>query len=658
MNTPNSMRSRFAVLIGINAYAERPLMGCERDIQEIKRYLESISTSVNVQMLSTTHGDDSGLAEDRTLWPTYGNVTSCLERVTSLANAGDYVYIHYSGHGTRIEPCNEYGNKCSGDLALDLLQGDNGTDVHYLRGLELAHLLNNMVNNGLSTTLVLDCCFSGSVLRHDDYDEIRSLPYDADIDKAYPLDPIRSTGYENGRPNYRDGEILPNWLMDADGYTILTACGPHEVARELKFPDGHRQGALSYFLLHTLEKFGDFDTRQQDLHRHLGARFRECQLSQNPMLFGNKDLCFFGGPQLELDSAIISVVRDRNGSLRLQAGQAHGVCNDYQFALKAFHSTKIDSRHTIEDSIIAKVIKSGALTSELELLGKHRSQTDVQTGWTARPLTQLSLRRFSVRLMSDLPRLDIWTKAAKERPSLDIHTTQALGYQYSFHITQNADKDYEILEESNNLIFTIPGAIVDREKNQSYVLDLICHLAQFRFLKCLTNNLPALAFKESFSAYLVHASGETTEAGSIATVRNQGILFLETRNTGDRPLYLHIYDMGPCWEVVNVLKDAFEVIPPGNTDEGYTGICKKRLRMTIPQSLRDAGRRECEDILKVFITSQPTTFTSLELPDLKGQPRGKTSSNPSGDSRKASGTSPGVVEDWVAMSFFIHVIAV
>jgi hypothetical protein len=656
MDKPDSTRLRFAVLIGVNAYAKRPLMGCERDVQEIKEYLERIPNAVHVEMLSTAYGDDSGFAQDRTLWPTYGNITSSLEKVTSLANAGDFVYIHYSGHGTRMEPCDEYGNKCSGDLALDLLEGSGGSDIRYLRGLELAYLLDNMVKKGLLVTLVLDCCFSGCVMRHGDYDGIRSLPYDAEVDKVYPPDPIRSTGYRDGRPIYRDGAIQPNWIIDADGYTILTACGPHEIARELKSADGHRQGALSYFLLSTLKQFGDFRTTQQNLHRHLGAIFRQYQSTQNPMLFGNKNLTFFGGPQLKLDSATISVVRHRNGSLRLQAGQAHGVCNGDQFVLRAFHSANADSSHTIEDPVIAKVIKSGGLTSELELLVTSHSQTDVQTGWTARAITRLLLREFPVQLMAGLPYLELWIRAAKARTSLDIHTTQVLGYPFSFHLTQNANNNYEILDESNNVIITVPGAIDERERDMGHLLDLISHLVEFKFLRGLTNNLPSPTLKESYSAYLVHTSGETTGAGSIAMVKDDDTLFLETRNTGDRPLYLHIYNMTPRWEIVNILKDFFEVIPPHNTNEGFTGICRKKLRMNIPRKVRDAGRRECEDILKVFITSQPTCFNSLELPDIEGQLKGKASLNLIGDSRQASSTSPSASEDWVALSFVIHVI--
>ena len=76
-------------------------------------------------------------------------MNSGVEKITPLAKPGDFVYIHYSGNGTRMKLSSEYSNKATGDLALDLLEGTNGNHIHYLRGLELAYLLKSMVTKGL-----------------------------------------------------------------------------------------------------------------------------------------------------------------------------------------------------------------------------------------------------------------------------------------------------------------------------------------------------------------------------------------------------------------------------------------------------------------------------------------------------------------------------
>lgn len=70
--------------------------------------------------------------------------------------------------------------------------------------------------------------------------------------------------------------------------------------------------------------------------------------------------------------------------------------------------------------------------------------------------------------------------------------------------------------------------------------------------------------------------------------------------------------------------------------------------MIIPETMREKGHYHCEDIIKVFITSQPTSLNLLELPKL-GNPAKKQIPNTSG--RIGSIDSP---EDWVALNFLIR----
>ena len=71
---------------------------------------------------------------------------------------------------------------------LDLVLFDELHGIRYLLGLELAQLLKQMVERELLVTVVLDCCFSGEVVRHHDSDMtgIRAINYDPIIAAAYP----------------------------------------------------------------------------------------------------------------------------------------------------------------------------------------------------------------------------------------------------------------------------------------------------------------------------------------------------------------------------------------------------------------------------------------------------------------------------------------
>lgn len=182
--------NHFAILIGINNYQEKPLQGSVRDVQNIEQHLKAWSTSVRIQKFTATTSPDSLLAgptEDQNSWPTYHNVTTAIADTISQAKSGDFVYIHYSGHGTRAAPGSQFSSTSTGDLALVLLDGPDGTGVRYLWGPALAIRLKAMVGKGVVVTLVLDCCFSASVYRVKD-PRVRFLPYHNEIGSRYSFD--------------------------------------------------------------------------------------------------------------------------------------------------------------------------------------------------------------------------------------------------------------------------------------------------------------------------------------------------------------------------------------------------------------------------------------------------------------------------------------
>ncbi len=173
--------------------------------------------------------------EDSQLLPTSRNINAAFEEITKSAKAGEFVYTHYSGHGTRETPNNRSYNESPGDLALVLLTEEKKKPETYLYGQSLAYSLNAMIKKGLVVTLVLDCCFSVSVYRHG-YASVRYLPYDAEIGSMIPLDSKGSPDdIQANKPASRDASMLPNWLIDPDKYAILVACGPGEEAGESQF---------------------------------------------------------------------------------------------------------------------------------------------------------------------------------------------------------------------------------------------------------------------------------------------------------------------------------------------------------------------------------------------------------------------------------------
>lgn len=86
--------------------------------------------------------------------------------------------------------------------------------------------------------------------------------------------------------------------------------------------------------------------------------------------------------------------------------------------------------------------------------------------------------------------------------------------------------------------------------------------------------------------------------------------------------------------------------------------------MEVPESLQSRGEKQCEDIVKVFVTSKATSFPSMVLPDipLQAQHRGGQARE-TGDmlltfleglntSLRGNGHAEG--EEWATRSFIIR----
>jgi hypothetical protein len=639
MDDHHAVAKYYAILIGIDAYPRGPLTSCVRDVQMIKKCLEDKLSSVDIRTLTASKNPNPEIVtppEDPERWPTYRNVTSIFKSITSQAEPGDFVYIHYSGHGTRETPCFDFSNQSNGDLALVLLQENQSPEL--LRGPLLARLLKNMVDKGLVVTLVLDCCFSATVYRNSD-SCVRYLPYGLAAASTSPSDPEDSLAGRDTRSGNRNASMRDNWLLEPDRYAILVACGPDENAKggSEASEKGSRYGALSYFLFQTLSNHG-LGRRHNDIHRHLCARFWESCVAQNPVLYGKADQGFFGPVTSHCGVRSINII-ERGGSLQLLAGQAHGLRDGDRFTVSPPGSTRdLDG----EERPIAMVTHVGAFTSQLELSGTQRN---LRTGWSAEPLTCAYLANFPVQLAPNLPQHDQWLAALKERSlgtGIDTHQVPAL------QVVLNNTDEYEILDNSGRKFINL-RAIPRDQVDTSRICDVLEHLARFRMAKDLINPTPIAAFRTSFDIQIIRDRTAFGPEEQIE-VRHNSNVELTIENMGDRVLYAHVYNLDSCWRVKGILHATYEAIPPRkdprNSDLSFMGKLARKIRMTVPPMMKEHG--SCEDIIKVFLTSQPTSFDLLELPNL-GELAETTAGN------RVSHPNSHVSEDWVALNFPIRI---
>jgi hypothetical protein len=677
MPEQSSVVTQYALLVGINFYPDslRSLRGCVRDVQGIEEHLIT-RTGIDIRRLtaSPTEPESSLPAEDAEHLPTHDNMVSSLDRIISHSVPGDLVYIHYSGHGTTIPPESEFSdgpNTSTGELALVLLQGTQGTDIKCLGGSELALRLSKMVEKNLIVTLVLDCCFSGSVMRGDG--SVRFLPYNLLVETVHPPTPLESLGLETEAiiSGARDASMRQNWLANPDGYCILTACGPTEVAKEVEVT-GQHYGALSYFLLRSFIKRGGVGGKQQRIYAHLCARFRERYPWQKPMLYGNKRLRFFEDAGGGSDVTPIPVIITRDIPPKLQAGEAHGVCEGDRFIV-CTTGTAEDGSEAERGPVIAEVTNVGALLSDLKILDAE--SFPALSGLTAVARTRLSLRRFPIRLELRLACSAVWKAALEERASLDVQFVDDAepGASFSFYAAITAKNVYEIRDEWNRAIPNLPASPYSLEENASYVLDILEHLTRFKLVQSLANTEPKNDFRQSFDVRLVNTTaGKITAPGCLRAepfhpgcshlecvmeAAHNDVLELQVQNNEDKlghALHVHIYSLGSCWETENLLHANHEVVPPRHSNQsldykqGTSGQWNKRIRMTVPEQLQERGMRQCDDTIKIFLTIQQTSFTCLELPQI-----GELT-----ERHKAAGSWKGVPdhlsEDWAALSFRVR----
>ncbi|KAK9418572.1 putative Peptidase C14 caspase domain-containing protein [Seiridium unicorne] len=679
--------THFALLVGVDFYPKDSndwhcLRGSVQDVREINEYLTRSPTQVQVQMLTATCNDPdpSRPVENGENLANHKNVVEKLEDIASRAPAGSLIYIHFSAHGTAIEPSSKFSDGSTGDLALVLLEGDNGLNVRYLRGVELAFQLRNMVDNGLRVTLVLDCCTSGSVLRDRSDPSVRYLPYNPRVDIAYPPIPGKNLGLQDiaVQPINRSGSMRPNWLVNPDGYTILTACGPTEEAKEIEVASQYH-GALSYFLLRCFERYGQVNGRSHDIYsyvraRFLDPRFREHVSKQTPMLYGNQSLLFFENVACELGAIEVPIVQTR-GKVQLEAGQVHCVCEGDKFVLlpQVVQQTSTGDGN----ELFFEVTSAGDLVSVLKM---SDPQTTIHSGATVTACTRLSLRRFPIRVELRLPCLSVWTTALISRPSLDVsfaeRNTLDSRTLYSFNVAIVAKNYYEIRDDSNQLVSGLPLSPYDLEENADYVLDIVEHLAQFKWLMGLTNRRlmdPDHPFPAMFSVSLTNPSGRVFQPGCmhsghfhpwcshsecVVDMKHGEKLIIDVENKSspdDLGLYLHLYGMGSSWNIENLLKADFAVIPPRSSNQhvrdykyGTTGKWRKKITMTVPDRQGEKRMCQCDDVFKILLTPQPTSFSLWELPELGKASKGHGVGEGRGDA------PPTLSEDWALLSFHVR----
>ena len=624
----------YALLIGIDYYESNPyynsLRGAVRDIDKVADYLEK-SLQIQTQQitrLTSPLPDTNSLADVRSarreLPPTYQNIVQSFNDITENAQAQDLVYIHYSGHGgraTTIFP------ELKGDKQFDegLVPMDVGDNGRYLRDVEIATLLKRMTDKGLIVTVIFDSCHSGGATRGDG--DIRgSRNRDPDTQER-PFDSLVATR-EDLVQNWRvltQGNKKESWLPNQRDYVFLGACRPSEYAYESAFDGKDRNGALTYWMLDTLNTVHTGLTYQA-LYDRVKGQIQSKFPNQLPMLLGEGDRLVFGSEiQLVQYSLTVIKVASVQGTLEvtLDGGLAQGLSRGTRFALYPVGSNFTDQQQRMA---VVEITELQASTATAKILTMEESGVsvvveDIQPGLSAvmesAPLTLRHPVRLFIKEVGNGENQLPSNLADKQAAALERVRQAMQGNGWLREVKDNEEGDYQVAIGKNGeyeicigmpLTNLKPLLMIDDTSAPEKVITRLVHLSKYQAIAELDNPNSPLAQYLEFELLDANKNPFPTPDN---IVLESGTFCLRITNNYSSSLNICILDLEPTWGIFQI--DVEEIDAPFyELDSGKT-LDLDDLEFAAPKGDTYEQTRET---LKVFAVKGLANFKWLSLPPL------------------------------------------
>lgn len=251
----------FALLVGINQYPEEVnnLRGCVQDVENIRDLLVTQYKVPETHIMCLTDAAASREA-----------VINGFRTHLSQAQAGDTVFFHYSGHGSREVAPQEFSrfnpNDKNQTLVLANSRNHNGLD---LANKELAVLLQELSATKADLVLNIDACHSGGITRSEG-DLLKQTS--RQTEKTGNIRPLESylDGYYSQMLATQGQIVVPNVP-----HLVMSACTEYELAQETRQGTGAYSSALIQALQHPTTSY----TQVFDLAR---IHLKQQGLNQNP----------------------------------------------------------------------------------------------------------------------------------------------------------------------------------------------------------------------------------------------------------------------------------------------------------------------------------------------------------------------------------------
>jgi len=636
------MSKLHALLIGINCYLPnllpnglfyKSLHGCVGDALLVDDFLRTrlgLSSENIIQLTSTDNGRGKPI-EPESHWPTYENIVNAFRKLTKTAHPGDQVFIHYSGHGGRTRTTKAF-RELKGRDGLDevLVPMDLGhSEGRYLRDTELQFLLRAMVDRGLTVTLILDSCHAGGGTRsamplvnpNSAQCGVRGLNEIDQTEREHvslvASDEQLIREWQRRSGNTRQATVGSGWFLEPEGYVLLAACRSNEEANEYPFDGQQTHGALTYWMIESLAQIGP-NLNYKMLHDRVLARVHSQFSNQTPQLEGEANRVVFGAGDVPSYYGVTVIQVNPDGSLILNAGRAQGLRPGARLDVFALDERQPGaSQRRIAE---VEVTTAGDVESRAKILDQRPGDA-LQPGCQAMLADMGSIRlRRRIGLITGSPSsvaakaMQMVASAVAKRED-GFLTTSGNGDVPDYLLTINTNGEYIICDAAGFEIPNIRPSLKVEFASAEVVVQRLVHLARYANVRELNNNSPHSQLTRKVTVELAGKAAKYVEGEKPAlhplknnpSVTNGEWIFLRVKNNYSTAIDITILDLQPNWEISQAYPArgaAFELLDPGSE-------LLLPMEMTLP-----AGCNKGSDILKIFVTVEPTSFRWLELPAL------------------------------------------
>lgn len=330
---PALARENYALLIGANEYRNLDerwwLNGPKNDVEMVRDYLLTEApvpfAADNVMML--TDGVEG--VEPATLQA----IRTAFAELTEKAQPGDFIYLHFSGHGTQA-PATDDPNELDGldelFLPVDIGQWNDGIG-HVENALvddEIGAMVDALRAKGADVWVVFDSCHSGTATRAVDAgdDDVRMRQLDPSVlgMDAEAMEDVLSRSIEDPRA----AEEPPvDVAAGGDGaFVAFYAAQTNEVTPEKKLPKGKPDrkphGVFTYTLFETIAEHPGATYGQ--IAEEVLRKYAVKNLAKSTPLFeGDLDAVAFSGEGGAPVTQWQATAAD--GGFTIPAGELHGI---------------------------------------------------------------------------------------------------------------------------------------------------------------------------------------------------------------------------------------------------------------------------------------------------------------------------------------------